>query len=323
MGINTIPSRCDWFSNFKNSIFEDKNRIIDHYIKMLFTRSNMIFEYKNLPDTIPKVDIELIKQTYGSVTIAKNDDGKIYAFYGGLGGELNEYYHPTISIVTNPYLKLSKTYVIGKDCVVIKNDLFYEGLYVLNRKYAELLTECDISIRKCLLNIRVDNIAVSHDDDTSASLKEFFDDVEKGKFGYVGSKKFLDESLIQIHSIASTSHNPLKDLIEMRNYIDSSWYIEIGLNANYNMKRESLTDAETNVDDKTLIPFIQQMYDMGKLGVEEMNEMFDLNVEFDFSPVWKKMYDEVVNTPIEEPSNDNTSTSEEQQEEPKEGENNG
>ena len=290
----TIPSRCDWFSHFNKSIFDDKEKLIDHYTKMYFIRSNGIFIYKNLPSTIPKEEMDLIRQTFGSVTIAKADDGKLYAFYGALGGVLNEYYHPTLSVVTNPYLKLSKTYNVGVDCVVIKNDLFYQGLYTLNRKYAELMAECDLSIRKCVMNVRVDNIAVSNGTDTTESIKQFYKDVENGKFGFIGSKKFLDESLIQIHSISSNSNNPLKDLIEMRNYIDSCWFIDLGLNANYNMKRESLTDAETNVDDKTLIPFIKQMYDSVEKGLKETNQMFNTNITFELSPVWKKMAKDVL-----------------------------
>lgn len=301
---NEIPSRCNWFSNLYKPILKDKKRLIDHYIKLLFERSIMMFEYDGLPETIPKVDLELIKQTYGSVTIAKANDGKLYAFYGGLGGVLNEYYHPTISVVANPYLNLTKTYEIGKDCVVIKNDIFYDGLFTFNQKYAELLAECDISIRKCLVNLRIDNFVVSHDEDTKTSIEKFFKDIENGELGFIGSKKFLDESLIQIHAIASHSNNPLKDLIEMQNFIISSWYIDLGLNANYNMKRESLTDAETNADDKTLIPFIEQMRMCAEDGVKKMNEMFDLNVSVKFSKVWQKVYDEVVETPIITPNED-------------------
>mgnify|MGYP003289029291 CR=1 FL=1 len=81
---------------------------------MFFTRTNTMFEYEGLPETIPKEDLELIKQTFGSVTIAKDKD-KIYAFYGGLGGLLNEYYHPTLSIVTNPYLKLAESFEIDNE----------------------------------------------------------------------------------------------------------------------------------------------------------------------------------------------------------------
>ena len=301
---NEIPSRNDWFIGCKGkSIFDDKEKLIADYMCLFFTRTNVMFEYEGLPETIPKEDYTLIKQTYGSVTIAKASDEKIYALYGGLGGVLNEYYHPTISVVANPYLNLTKTFEIGKDCIVIKNDLFYRGIFNINRKYAELLTECDISIRKCLLNIRVDNILTSSSDVDDASINAFFDAVKRGDFAYIQTKRFMDDVLLQIHDVASKTSNPLKDLIEIRNYIESCWWMEFGLNANANMKRESINDAEINADDKTMIPLIKQFYDCEIKGWDEVNKMFNLNVKVRLSEVWQKMYDEVVEEP-KEPSNE-------------------
>ena len=302
-----IPSRCDWFSKC-DSYFDNKELMIQDYMKLFFSRTNTMFNYEGLPETIPKEEYQLIKQCFGSATLAKDDNGVVYAFYSGLGGVLNEYYHPTTSIVTNPYLRLSKTYTIGVDCVVIKNDLFYQGLYNINRKYAELLTECDISIRKCLLNIRIDNVLVSQDDSQDASIKSFFKSVKQGDFGYISSKKFMDEALITIHNTASKTANPLKDLVEIRNYIDSCWWIEFGLNANANMKREAINESEINADDKTMIPLIDEMYDFEKRGWEEFNKMFGYNVKVTLSDVWKKMKDEVIEDPkdnINEEGDDN------------------
>ena len=291
--MDAIPSRCDWFSKRCKSIFTDKSKLIDSYMKQFFIRTNTMFEYEGLPETIPKQDLELIKQTFGAVTIAKKDD-KIYAFYGALSGELNEYYHPTNSIVTNPWLNLSKTYVIDKDCIVIKNDLMYMGLYTINQKYAELLTECDISIRKCLMNIRIDNVVSSSDESTDESIKKFFKAVEDGAFAHITTKKFMDDTLLEIHNIASKSTNPLKDLIEIRNYIDSCWWIDMGLNANANMKREAINENEINADDKTMIPMVEQMLNENINGWEKANKMFGLNVKVRLSDVWKKMHDDVV-----------------------------
>lgn len=288
-----IPSRCNWFSKC-DSYFDNKDLIIQDYMKLFFTRTNTMFDYDGLPETIPKKDYQLIKQRFGSVTLAKDNNDKIYAFYGGLGGVLNEYYHPTDSIVTNPYLNLSKTYKIGVDCVVIKNDIFYMGLYNINRKYAELLTECDISMRKCLLNIRIDNVLVSSDDSQDASIQTFFNNVKKGDFGYITSKKFMDDALITIHNTASKTANPLKDLVEIRNYIESCWWMEFGLNANANMKREAINESEVNADDKTMIPFIDEMLDCEIDGWNQFNKMFGYNVKVKLSPVWKKMRDDVV-----------------------------
>lgn len=293
--MDAIPSRWDWCNGSDKSIFKNKKKIINEYMKMFFIRTNTMFEYDGLPETIPKEDYQLIKQRFGSVTIGKANNEKIYAFYGGLGGEWNEYYHPTLSIVTNPYLKFGKNYKIDVDCVVIKNDIFYNGLYNINLKYAELLTECDISIRKCLLNIRVDNVLESKDNSQDESIRKFFENVENGDFGYITSKKLMDNSLMNIHNTASKTSNPLKDLIEMRNYIESCWWMEFGLNANYNMKRESLTDAETNADDMTMLPLIDQMLNEEQKGWDKINKMFNLNVKVRLSAVWSKMRKDVLN----------------------------
>lgn len=293
--MDAIPSRWDWCNGSDKSIFKNKKKIINEYMKMFFIRTNTMFEYDDLPKTIPKEDYQLIKQRFGSATIGKANNEKIYAFYGGLGGEWNEYYHPTLSIVTNPYLKFDKNYKIDVDCVVIKNDIFYNGLYNINLKYAELLTECDISIRKCLLNIRVDNVLESKDNSQDESIRKFFENVENGDFGYITSKKLMDNSLMNIHNTASKTSNPLKDLIEMRNYIESCWWMEFGLNANYNMKRESLTDAETNADDMTMLPLIDQMLNEEQKGWDKVNKMFNLNVKVRLSAVWSKMRKDVLN----------------------------
>lgn len=298
--MSDIPSRNNWFSKCK-SIFDNKDGIIQDYLRMLFNRTLTMFEYEGLPETIPKNDYLTIKQTYGYVTIAKDNNGVLYALYSGLGGRQNEYYHPTQSIVANPYLNLTKTYDIDVDCVVIKNDMFYTGLMPYNQKYAELLTECDLSIRKCLMNVRVDNVLTSSDTTTDASIKEFFKNVENGKFAHITTKQFMDDTLLQIHQIAS-QNNPLKDLIEMKNYLDASWWMDFGLNANANMKRETLTDAELGADDKTMIPFIKMMLDCEKEGWEKVNKMFGLNVKVRLSDVWMRMFKDVIDEPNNEPN---------------------
>ena len=110
----------------------------------------------------------------------------------------------------------------------------------------------------------------------------------------------MDEALLTIHNVASKTANPLKDLVEIRNYIDSCWWIEFGLNANANMKREAINESEINADDKTMIPLIDQMLDCELKGWEEFNKMFGYNVKVTLSPVWKKMKDEVIEEPKED-----------------------
>ena len=137
-----IPSRCDWFKKC-DSYFENKEMMIQDYLKTFFNRTNTMFEYERLPETIPKEECQLIKQRFGSVTIANDEQNKTYAFYGGLGGVLNEYYHPTTSIVTNPYLKLIhyqflcslNIYVLKYHIQLIFQHTFYEYYINLDKIY--------------------------------------------------------------------------------------------------------------------------------------------------------------------------------------------
>lgn len=305
----TIPSRANWFSGeASRSIFDDKSVILKDYMATLFNRTVTMFVYKDLPDTILAKEYLALKQTYGSATIIdyesqdenKNKSG-LYACYGALGGVNDANYNPTISTVSNPYLNIGKSFDIDKNCIVIRNDLFYNGLLGINRKYAELLTECDISIRKCLLNIRIDNVFESSDTETSDSITAFYENIKKGDFGYITSKRFMEDTLLKIHDVAQRTANPLKDLIEMRNYIESCWWMLFGLNAQMNMKREALTDAELNADDKTMIPFIDIMLYYEKEGWDKVNKMYGTNVTVELSPLWKKVKNEVLEANEENP----------------------
>ena len=120
--------------NFCGSKFKDE--LLTSQINYLLAKTNQIFEYENLPDTIPKRELELALQTQGYVSIQKINN-QLYALTGGLGGVPNEYNEPTQIIITNPYLKYNKTLTINKDCVIIKNDAMRQGLLPLFKKYVK------------------------------------------------------------------------------------------------------------------------------------------------------------------------------------------
>ena len=94
----------------------DKKKVFENYCKYTFTRTQSMFVYTGLPDTIPVQWLESYLQRNGSCCIAEVE-GKLYALLGNAGGELDEYYQPTTYTVANPALKLSKTYKIGEECV--------------------------------------------------------------------------------------------------------------------------------------------------------------------------------------------------------------
>ena len=295
-----------WNFDFSDKYKLNKKELVNSYIRYMLNRTQDMFEYKGLPESIPKKNLELYLQTKGFVVIPSKNIHKPIAMYGGLGGEPNEYYMPTIAIVNNPYLKYNESLKIGEDCIVIYNDSTITGLMPMFQKYALLLAECDLSINMINKTNRIDNVIECGDSNTEAAALKFINDIENGELSHIVSKKFIDESLLKIHSLSKTTDNLLK-LIELRNYIESSWYIDLGLNSNYNMKRESLTDSETEVDTYTLTPLIKNMLEERKNGIKRINEKWNLNISVDLGGSWKKLFNKILsdNEGVEDGTSEN------------------
>lgn len=292
-----VKSRDEWlFDVTKNDmIINCKDKIIQQYITRFFNFTNQLFDYKNLPETIPKEYLELMIQKFGKCTIA-DVNGDLYALDGLLGGVYNAYYLPTLSVVANPYLKLSKTYTIDKDCIIIRNDTMYQGLFDLIRKYAELLAECDITIKYALYNARIPFLAVADDDNTKESFDEFYKKIIDGAEYGIPMQRPMEKSL-QVENTERTS-SQIKDIMEIRQYYIASFMNEIGLNSNYNMKREAINENESAMNDDILQPFIQTMLYCRKEDVKKVNEMFGTNIEVELANVWK-LKEEILDAKVE------------------------
>lgn len=292
----TINSRHDWvFGGSVKDIIKNKDKMVESYISDMLDRTQEMFKWTGLPDTIPQRELELILQTKGNVTFAKNDDGKLYAFWGSLGGKLNEYYFPIDSIVTNPYLNLSKTFRIDTDCVLIKSDAMMEGNLPRNFRYASLIVESDISIRFGCINKRIMKLISADNDSTKADAENFLAKVEKGEqLGVIGKNVFFNG--IETHDFNNANASDVKDIIELRQYLMSCWFIEYGLNANYNMKRESINESESSMNEDALEPLVDNMLRERKEGVERVNAMFGTNISVDLNSSWKKIHKEYYKT---------------------------
>lgn len=265
--------------------FTDKKKNINTHMMYMFMRTGSMFKWSGLPDTIPEKYLEQYLQINGFAGITEVN-GKLYAFDGGLGGIQNEYYNPTVLTVANPYLNFNKDLEIGKDCVVIRNDLFYLGLVPLFNKYASQLAENELSMYMASILTRNQTMISASDDATKESATKYIDDIVKGRLGVVASNAFLDEDL-KTHSVTSANTNVLGDLIELEQYLKASWYNEIGLNANYNMKREALNSAESTVNDDILFPMIDIMLRYRKEGAEAVNTMYGTDIQVELASSWQ------------------------------------
>lgn len=296
-GNGNIPSRADWLfgESLGKDILSDKKTLITSYVRYMLSQTIEMFEYSGLPETIPQKEIEILHQINASC-IWKNVNGKLYVFFGGLGGVLDEYYHPTEAVISNPYLNYNATLKIDKDCVVTFNDKLRYGLLPMMNRYACLLADVDISIRFACINARIPYLINADDDNSKDSAEKVLTDVWNGnKLGVILNKKLLDKNGVFTSEFGSRTQGNIKDLIELRQYLKSSWYMELGIQSNYNMKRESLNSSETTMDESVLLPLIDDMLQSRKDGLEKVNKMFGTNITVKLSSSWEKIREEIKN----------------------------
>ena len=266
-----------------NYNYKDKSRNVDNLIKYMLNRSNIMFQYHNLPDSIPSREIELLLQTNGFGVFIEVE-GKYYIVNGGLGGEPDVYNMPTEAVISIPALKLNKTYKINEDCIVIPNDSMYLGLLPMYAKYCTLMNENEMTMLLATVNKRIQHLLSANDDNTIESAKNFLKKVFDGEIGVIGESKLFES--LKVNTTSATSQVSMKDLFEYEQYLKASMYNEIGLSANFNMKRERLSSSEVEANTDNLYPLVDDMLNSRRKGLEKVNEMFGLDIQVEFNSSW-------------------------------------
>ena len=268
----------------------DKPLLLSSYIRYYLARLQSMFIYTGLPDSIPQKWLENLLLVNGSCVWIKNGDDLIVT-RAGIGGEPDVYYIPTQCIVSNPYVKegVDRTYTRDVDCVLMVNDTYAQGLLPMIKKYWSMLVENEITMSIADRLARATITISACDDNTKANAELWLKRLLEGNLGIIGEAQFLagnqDKALNinQLVNVAST----ITDLIEYQQYIKASLYNDLGLQSNYNMKRESINAGESQLNEDMLHPLIDNMLAERKAALEKVNEMFGTNISVDFNSAWK------------------------------------
>ena len=293
--MSDITYKYSGISPFGIYDFRAKSKHIDMIGSYMLDRLSRLFKIDGLPDSMPERETKLMLLTEGKMwtqhidkSQLKGYDSGVYGFCGSLGGEPSIYLTPTRFIGANPRLLTGIDSVIGEDGVLIRNDSLMIGVVPVISKYATLLAEAWLSLQKILINARHVGVASAQSQKLAKQLAEYFKAIEDGK-DYVITDKILamETEGIKIQPLADTSVNAISQHIEATQYIWSQLLMELGLNSNFNMKREALNAEETELNNDALTPFVDDMYACWKKGFDEFNDMFGYNVKVDFDSAWK------------------------------------
>ena len=268
----------------------DKRKSAKAYYTYFLDRVLQMFEYKNLPDSIPHDILDKYLMINGIACITKDPDDKLRVFYGNLGGVQDCYYRPTRFIIANPHFKETfskECIVLGEeehDGVLMRNDMAWFGLHAMLSRYACLMAENVLTMRVADVLLRIMALLSAPTDKEYNSAMEYIKSLEDGELKVIAENPFFEG--IKMQNPPSNNGSYLTQFIELQQYYKGSFYNEIGLSANYNMKREAIGKGESTLDQDALLPLCENMLKARREDFELVNEMYGTEIEVDFSSSW-------------------------------------
>ena len=266
------------------------------YFDMLVNKVCNLFKWENLPETVDERFL-MVNLMLGGRVCWFDHNGRIYALDGNWGGEPNVYYRPTQFIVANPVIGSKTLTVLNKDgsnsidkldgilMPLTDADYFNDseqgGLYRLIYQTAGLLADNISSLNVSQINGRVSQIWTADNDTMARTVEEVVRDIYEGHPYRVVSQDILNK-VNAVPTAQTGQSNTLLNLIEAHQYILASFYNEIGIPSQWNMKRERVNTAETELMTGSLDVSVYNMEKNLKAAVEKINELFgtDISVRF-------------------------------------------
>lgn len=275
--------------------YKAKRKNICQLNDYMLAKTVSMFEYEGLPETIPYEELEKIIQRNGYAFITEVN-GKLYAFAGSIGGEMDVYGNPQDITINNVFLNFNKTLNIAKDGVLIRNDDMRIGLMPLYEKANTFLVENDINMMVWGYNSRAQKLISAPDDKTKESAEQYLKKLLDGDLSVIGENALFDG--VKIQNSANTGGVTAQQMVEFQQYIKATMYNEVGISANFNMKRERLVSSEVEQTEDSLFPFVYNMMKCRIKGVEALNKKYSLNVNVDFGSIWhvknKELVDDII-----------------------------
>ena len=272
----------------------NKRQSLTDYANSIFNRTLSMFEYKNLPDTLPQAELEKQLQVHGYAVIFKYNDQLYSSSVSLTGQEKSPYNQPTQAIINIPALNFNQTLTINKDCVLIKNDDLMVGLQPSILKHGTLAIENEITMLLADYNARIQTLISAGTDQTIQDAQKYINQIVDGNLSIIGENAFYQD--LKTHNPSQNSKENFQDLIAYEQFIKSDLYNELGLSSLNNMKKERLITSEVDSESDQIYPYVDNMLRNRKDGINMVNKLFNGKIQVDFGSTWKDKADQR-NTP--------------------------
>lgn len=293
---NVIFSPGDVYDKLKTKQ-KNETRYIT-FFTMLWGVLLEMFEWKNLPDTIPKRFLESILHSEGEVFVCREKGSEnVIAGHGTLSGEVDVYGMGTECIVNYPGNSVNGKR--GIDIAYgINNDTATPDM--ITYWIAHLLGEISKSEELNVRYSRLLPIPKLTDEKDKSAFNDIIKKLDDGELSAFVSKNVLAKEMGK-DSPEVFNLSDVKDVDKLQ-YL-SRYYDDVLKRffnyygqalQNQNKSAQSISDELHGMDSVSfIIPL--QMLNCRKALCQQINDIFGLEVDVDFSPAWKLEYDAFIN----------------------------
>lgn len=282
----------DFYEKMKTKT-ANKVRYTTYFTLLLNTLLDM-FEWANLPDTIPKRFLESILHTNGEVFVSRIND-KIIASGGTLSGEVDEYGLGTDCIAVCPRgesrgkRNVDIAYGINNDTATPDMLLYW---------ITHLLSETDKSIKLNVIYSRLLKIPKVSNEKDKSMFEELLKKVIDGEPQAFASANALDlEFGAGTEVFELTDSNKIDKLPYLTQFFDDTlkrFYNFYGQPMqNQNKRAQSISDEIHGQDSVSFIIPLQMLRCRQALA-DNINRIFGTDISVDFSPLWKLEFEALV-----------------------------
>lgn len=266
-----------------------------------------VFEYDNLPSTIPAREIESNLMLTGHCFIFPKMGELVTAVTSIYG--FDKYYNPTKATYAQAVLGSNSNMNI-EDYAIIYNSSLKDNvlnikadssLLTFIQRYSRQLADIESTINIYLTNMRLTSIPVATNDNIKGSIKRFFDLLSLGKKEIVVDTPIL-ESFRNIEIASHNTNDTLTDLLQCRDKILEMFYRDIGVKFRNN-KRANMTESEVESDNQVLLISLDDMLKSRERGIEEVNNKYGTNITVAINERFKVKEEAVANETERIPEN--------------------
>lgn len=250
----------------------------------LLLRSNQIFMYDNIPDSWDISLFEYTLQKNGELLIIRSDSDDLYFTDKFTYIGKKDFYDQFTKVnINNPNDSIVNGDHNISDLVIIKNNSLSISTSEFLSDYIELMIETVITLKTHLINTRNIFTLIATDNKSRENCLNFMKKLESGDLNILMNNAFLDNVKLLNNNVNS---DLIYRLIEVLQYLKASCLHELGINANYDLKRTVTTKSDIDINLDYLIPLVDNMLTARKNAVEKVNKMYGTDIKVYLHSTW-------------------------------------